>query len=652
VPRIFCGIWLVVFSGLMAAGNSRGEGVPPSETLLPKTTVGFASATNYDTLEQHWRETQIGKLLADPVMQPFEKDMQRQLRDRWSAVRERLGLSLDDLKGVPGGEVAVAMIQPKQGEAAMALLIDITGRLRQAEAMLAGAQAGLLKEGAKESRKQIGPATVLIYDMPLAQPAQAAPLAGQAPAAVAQAGARQTVYFLTQTMVGASDNLEVITGILGRLAGNHQRDSLAEVLGFQAVMKRCAQDKGPAAPQARWFIYPLGYAEAARAATPPEKRRRGKTIIEIIRKQGFTAVQGVGGFLDLAADGFQVIHRTAVYAPPPYVKSMKMFVLPNKAGQDFTPEPWVPREVSTYATLYVDILNAFDNFGFLYDEFVGQEGVWAETLRGMKDDPNGPGIDLRKELIENLGQRITVISDYKLPITTSSERLLFAIEAKDEKAVAKAIEKSVKNDPTIKKRTIGDRVIWEIVEEEQPQVPGISVDIPSLTPKKEKPGKPEPKEEEEPEEKEGHFLPHGAITVTHGRLLVASHLDFLLKVLKTIPEPDMLRSNLEFRQVWDTIGNKLNLSAQCARQFSFTDEEFRPTYELIKQGKMPESESLLGRALNTASGATKKGAPRKQQISGKNLPDYQVVRRSLGPGGLGVMSEPNGWFLKGILDKR
>ena len=47
---------------------------------------------------------------------------------------------------------------------------------------------------------------------------------------------------------------------------------------------------------------------------------------------------------------------------------------------------------------------------------------------------------------------------------------------------------------------------------------------------------------------------------------------------------------------------------------------------------MPESESLLGRALNTVSGAAKKGVPRLQQIDGKTLPDFKVVRPHAGIG--------------------
>ena len=218
-------------------------------------------------------------------------------------------------------------------------------------------------------------------------------------------------------------------------------------------------------PQIRWFIHPLGYAEAARAATPEGQRRKGKSILEVMRNQGVAAIQGVGGFVDFAAEDYEMVHRTAVYAPPgkPYEKAMKMLVLPNE--DDFAPQPWVPRDIATYTTLYFDILNAFDNFGSLFDELFGQgeKGVWEDVLESLEKDPNGPQIDLREDLIEHLGQRVCVLTDYQLPITTTSERLLFAIEAKDPKAVAAAIEKLMKNDPTVKRtrgrraRDLGDR---------------------------------------------------------------------------------------------------------------------------------------------------------------------------------------------------
>ncbi len=617
--------------------------VPPSmDTLLPKTTVGFVSATNSIRLTEQWNKTQLSKLMADPVMKPFADDFRLQMQSQWSVLADRLGIHLDDLRGVSTGEASLALIQPQPGKAAASLLLDVTGNLDKAKALLSKARAGLKGGGAKETLQKIRGISVYVFAVPLSQDQQVAAGKGGTTATAAMG---QTVYFLTENFFGACDDLAVVQDILTRLVNSGQADSLSQVPGYQMVMKRCAADAPDYVPGIRWFIHPLGYAEAVRAATPPEKRRKGKTIIEIMRNQGYTAVKGVGGYVDVSTDGYQILHRTAVFAPPPYKESMQMFVFPN--GKDFAPQPWVGRDVATYFTIYVDILNAFDNFGSLYDEIINEKGVWKQTLDGMATDPSGPQIDLRKELIANLGQRVTMVTDYNLPITTTSERLLWAIETKDEAAVAKAIEKCVKNDPTIKKRDIAGHVVWEIVEEEDAEVPKLDVNVPSLTPKKDD-GKSKSAEKDD-QETEGHFLPHGAIAVARGQLFIASHIDFLIKTLKPLDENSRLATQPEFQQVWDVTLNKLGLKEQSSRGFSWTDRAVQPTYELIRQGKMPQSESLLGRTLNSMASSGKSGVPRHQRIDGSKLPDFEVVRKALGPSSAAMTSEENGWFTKGVL---
>jgi hypothetical protein len=634
-------LFIVVYGLTVPRGLSAAA--PAMDTLLPKTTVGFVSATNSIRLAEQWNKTQLGKLMTDPVMKPFEEDFRAQLQAQWSTLADRLGIHLDDLQGVSTGEASLAFLEPRPGTAATSLLLDVTGNLEKAKALLAKARAGLKGRGAQEAVQAIHGIPVYVFEVPLPQNQQVA--AGRGGAAAA-ASVAQTIYFLTDNLFGACDDLTVVQEMLARLVNGGQSGSLSQVVGYRTVMKRCATDAPDHVPSIRWYAYPLGYAEATRAATPPEKRRRGKTIIEIMRNQGYTAFKGVGGYIDVSADGYQILHRTAVFAPPPYKESMKMFVFPN--GTDFTPQAWVGRDVATYFTVYVDIQNAFENFGPLYDEIIGEKGIWVQTLESMKTDLSGPQIDLNKELIANLGQRVTMVADYNLPITTTSERLLWAIETKDEAAVAKAIEKCVKNDPTIKKREIAGHVVWEIVEEEDTGVPQLKVDVPSLTPKKDD-GKPKSDEKDDDQEKEGHFLPHGAITVARGQLFIASHIDFLANILKPVEKNNRLATQPGFAKVWDVTFGALGVKQQSSRSFSWTDRAVQPTYELIRQGKMPQSESLLGRTLNSLAAPGKKGAPRRQQIDGSKLPDFGIVGKALGPSTAAMTSEENGWFIKGVL---
>lgn len=659
----FCVGCLSFFAGVRVVA---AEGSRPSETLLPKTTQGFFAISNVDLLREHWNKTQLGHLMADPVMKPFAKDVRHQFEDRWSSIHERLGLTLDDVKDIPGGDVGIGLIAPAPGKAALAIVVDVTGKLPQTQEMLKKVSARQLERGAKRTEVKVKgcPDAIIQFDLPQPEEEKEAGLStlkgseksesekanGGAEKATAQSPARQAFYCLTGNLLVVSDNLDIAKDILGRAMGA-KGGSLAEHKAFRTVMERCKKDYGDKTPQLRWFIHPLGYAEAARAATPESRRRKGKSILEVMRNQGIVAVQGIGGFFDFNAEGYEMVHRTAVFAPPPYEKAMKMAVLPNNG--DFTPQPWVPREIATYTTFYFDINNAFDNFGSLFDELFGQgeTGVWEEVKQSLKEDPNGPQIDLREDLIRHFGTRVSVLTDYQLPITTTSERLLFAIEAKNPKAIARALEKLMKNDPTAKRREIAGNVVWEMVEDDSPvpEAPEISIgDAPAVAPvhpmkkrKKQKEG------DEEGDEKEPRLLPHAAITVWQGNLIVASHLDFLKKVIAPAEKAAVLKSDADYQLIDEQI-KKLGPNAKCLRAFSRTDEEYRTTYELIRQNKMPESETMMAKLLNGLFGEGKKGEVRHQRIDGRQLPDYQVVRRYLGPAGFQATSEQNGWFLKGF----
>jgi hypothetical protein len=369
------------------------------------------------------------------------------------------------------------------------------------------------------------------------------------------------------------------------------------------------------------------------------QRRKSGSLLDSFKKQGFGALAGVGGFVDFGVGKFQWMHRTVVYAPPPYHGAMKSLSFPN--GTQFAPPPWIPRDVAAYTTVYANIPNAFDNFGPLFDELYneGEPGLWDEVLKGLKEDPNGPRIDIRKELVAQLGPRIVILTDYEVPITVTSERLLFAIDTKNEKEMTAALAKLFKNDKEMRRREFAGRAIWESVPAEKAVVPAVSLELPSLGPDGGDAAK-------SPHEQA--ILPNQAIAVAYGQLLVASHYDFLTKILKKADQRESLAKSVEFAIIDKTI-SAISPPARAVEGFSRTDEVIRPTYELIRQGKMPESETMVGRVLNTIFGAGKKGVIRKAEVDGSKLPDYDYVRRYLGPAGVEVTSEPTGWFIKGFL---
>jgi len=532
----------------------------------------------------------------------------------------------------------VAVVQPAPRQRALVILVDVSEHQEEAKALLEKVTANLINQGGDSSEDVLSGTDVVVLDLPK-----------EVEEAEEDQPREQAIYFLEGDLLGASDDREVMEEVLARLAGDGE-GGLAEQEAFKAVMGRCGEDAGEWEPQIRWFIDPLGYAAAMRAAAPPRTRHRGKTMLDVLKEQGFGAIRGVGGFVDLAVEDFDLLHRTAVFAPPPYEKSMKMLVFPN--SEEFAPEPWVPREIATYATFYGDVMNAFDNFGPLFDELYGEAGesnLWEDVLEGLKTQPDGPKIDLRGELFAHLDNRVTVVADYELPITTRSERLLFAVKTKDEQAVAAAIEKAMKNDEgkEVRRRKFEEHVIWETIPPEEVEVPPITIGpLPPLF----------GEEEEEPgievmedlDDETPPLLPNAAVTVARGYLMVASHYDFLVRILGQREERETLARDVDYLVVTDTMSETLAAGSNCVRTFSHTDEEYRATYELIRQGKMPESETMLGRVLNSVLGEGKREL-RTQRIDGSELPEYDFVRRYLGPAGMFGASEETGWFFKGFM---
>jgi hypothetical protein len=218
--------------------------------------------------------------------------------------------------------------------------------------------------------------------------------------------------------------------------------------------------------------------------------------------------------------------------------------------------------------------------------------------------------------------------------------MLMGVETTNQKALAATIEKSMKTDPDAKRREYKNHVIWEIINADTDVAMVVVENHPAFAMAK-------PEEDENAEDTRERMLPNSAVTVAHGQLLVATHYDFLTKMLDDLDQREQLVDSNEYHLV-KTHLDYLSGGKACAQAFSRTDEEYRAVYELIRTGRMPEAETVLGKLLNGVLGEGKEGVLRAQRINGQHLPEYDAVRRYFGPAGMTAMSEDDGWFLTGF----
>ncbi|MFM1995728.1 MAG: hypothetical protein RLZZ111_115 [Planctomycetota bacterium] len=626
------------------ACSSRAEALaagafPSSEAIFPATTRGWVSISHGPEFHDRFDRTQYGQLIKDPCMQPFIESVRKQIETSNRTRLGRLGLTLDDLLEVSGGELAAGAVESPTGKIAAVVLVDTTGRDNEAR--------GLVERMHKRMADQKGTAVAAPAGSPLAVYQLPAANNGNNEGRIAE---QKVAFALVGAALVVGDDPALISQVIGTL-GKGRGDSIGSLPAYGAVMARCQGQVPARAATVRWFADPLKFAKAYQATNPPREKRKGPDYVAIFGRQGFDAVQGVGGVLVFDDAGHAMRHHTLVYAPPlsgrkPFAAdrfdlAARMLQFPD--ADTIAPQPWVPRDISGWTSLQWDLRNAFVSAETLVDDIVGEKGVYDDVIASVKEDPDGPQIDLEKDLVAGLGSRLTVITDHATPITTESDRLVIAIEAVDPARVAATVAKSMSIDPDMAKIDVHGNVAWELIDR--------SMAIPQL--EVETPGGAVAHADDDTQrrraklrEREEKMLPHSVVTVAHGHLFVASHRDILERVLATAgSEP--LAGAADFTLV-STELDRLLPGKAATRSFTREEDAVRPTYELLRQGSMPKSKSLTGQLLNGLLGDGKPGTVRTQRLDGSALPEFDLIRKYFGVVGVGMQSVPDGWYISGV----
>ena len=93
---------------LVAPAPVRAAG--PSEKALPANTVLFFKVDKASTLRKEFSGSQIGRMIADPAMEPLKADLRGKLEESSNKLKETLGVSIEELLKLPEGTITVALL--------------------------------------------------------------------------------------------------------------------------------------------------------------------------------------------------------------------------------------------------------------------------------------------------------------------------------------------------------------------------------------------------------------------------------------------------------------------------------------------------------------------------------------------------------------
>ena len=639
--RIVAVVAAIVVGFVARPGVVHADGAfAASEKIFPATTRGWVSIPNTPEFRKRFDGTQYGQLLHDPSMKPFLDSARKQIEGSANRRFGRLGLTLEDMIDACGGECAMGAVESPSGKLATVVLLDTTGRDAQARELVEKMTRRLEEQkGTKVAAAGGGPLTV--YQLPAVE-------AGGRSAAAEQ----RVAYALVGTALVVGDDPALTAQVIGTLAGG-RGDCIASLPTFGKVVGGAQSQLAATAAPLRWYVDPIAFAKAYQATNPPREKRKGPDYVAILSRQGFDCIKAAGGAVVFGDGGHAMRHHTIVHAPPlpgrqPFAADRfslgaRILHFPDVAAIE--PQPWVPRDVAGWTSMQWDLRNAFVSVETLVDDIVGEKGVYDDVIASVKEDPDGPQIDIEKDLVAALGSRVTLITDHAVPIDTDSERLVIAVETVDPERVAATVAKSMSIDPDMAKVDVQGHVAWELIDRSS-AIPKLEVETP---------GGAVPHADHDDDrsrrtklrEREEKLLPHSVVTVAHGHLLVASHRDILERVLATKGGVESLGTAADYAQVAGELVRLLPGNA-AVRSFSREEELVRPAYEMLRQGAMPKSKSLTGQMLNAILGDGKPGTVREPRLDGGSLPDFELIRRYFGTAGIGMQTIADGWTISGV----
>jgi hypothetical protein len=620
VWRVACSLCLSVIVWSLSSWYARAS--RPAEELLPPDTKGYVAVSDLEKFTQAWNQTQLGALLRDPQLRPFAEQVWQQLRDNVSETYRQLAVDWDVIQKLTAGQVAAAVLEPAgENSHAVVVILDVTPARETLHQVQTTIDGYWKQKRATVTQRTIASVPVTVYSIPVAD---------------SHRTHKQAFYAVAAGKWIATDDENVLRHILQRIE-DPSVPALANNPAYRATQQETVLENGTVSPHVRWYIEPFGYARIVRATSRME-RQRGTDILKILQAQGFDVIEAVGGQIALAVGDYQVLHRTLVYAPGERRLAARLLDFPN--GPALNPPDWIPGNVANYVAFRWDMQGAFESVKTLVDALTS-EGFFEEFLTNLEQDPRGPQVNLRRDLVQHLGRHVLVVTDCTQPIGPRSERFAVAIEVTDNQVVARTVEQMLRNDRTATRHDVRGLVVWEVSAEEPEEDVTLTLEVDTT------PGFGFGTPRHEVVKEEVPTLPNTAIAVGRGYVWFSSHREYLEELLAGTDQ-SALGTQDDYRSVATAL-EKLGAGQECLRVFSRSDETYRATYELMRQGRLADSQSLLIQWFNQLnSGAA---GQRQQAQDGSALPPYDYVRRYLGPAGAYSSQHSNGWTITGCLLK-
>jgi hypothetical protein len=455
--RFFGKFFVAALALSLVLGTATAWAARPSTMkLFPEESVIFVRIANANDLGNRVGQTSLGRMFQDPQLKPFVEAFYGKLADFYSAKAEgKVGITWDDLKRLPKGEVAFGVVSRPSKTPALLLLIDQGEEVSVADKLVDKALDFAQEKGGEFSKEHIGDVEVTVvrdkdrenrmfgvcerdnviilatdpnvirgvlwhWDHP-------GELGDEAvPNEAAKESATDNVAADDKKKEGAPERTEEEKKAEAEFVPGR---TIAQNTRFATIVQQCRRPQDPP-PQVLYYIDPIELARGVfRNKTGPQ------FVMGLFPSLGVDGLMALGGTGTWATDEYDHIAQFHVLLENPRSGVM---LLPAFNAIDPAPQPFVPQRSETYMTWNWTVRTTYDRLIELVETYRPK----GSMTKFVDDEVSAKlGIDVHTKIIDNLKGRITWIIGFETPPTLRGQQQhILAFELADEAAAEESFK--------------------------------------------------------------------------------------------------------------------------------------------------------------------------------------------------------------------
>lgn len=391
------GIWSMVSEPAFAQRR-------PAAELLPEETYVYIRAADIREFMAKSEDTAMARMMADPEIAPLMQNLYGMAADEFEQLRDRVGLSLDEVLQIPQGEICFALVRNPDGDQPLApvLLMDVGQSEDLARTLIGNGEAAAAEGGVVPEEEDIDGTIIKVMN--------------------ANDPDERAVYFFRDGTFGVTNDVAIAEQLLARwtYAPTNRDKVFSNNRKFVAIMNRC-RGSADARPDMTFFVDPYGIFQATQSGVS------GAVATAFAKSLGVDGFSAVGGSYILGVDNFEAVVHVHLLLASPRQGIVKMLAMRDA---DLMAQEFIPNSIVTYMTVNWDVDTSWSAFEEIYNTVSQSETALEDAIESNINE--NLGIDLRQDFIENMTGRITYSTWIVPPSRFNSQATILAIEVEDE----------------------------------------------------------------------------------------------------------------------------------------------------------------------------------------------------------------------------